>query len=148
VFGFEGLGRVELTEARAGDIVAITGIPDIQIGETIANAEAAGALPVIAIEEPALKMTFRINDSPFAGREGQFVTSRQLRDRLYREVETNVALKVEDGESADQFNERPRRAPPRHPRQTMRRETTFAVTRPKSSSTMVRTARKNLRAPQ
>ncbi|MBK6662222.1 MAG: translational GTPase TypA [Thermoflexaceae bacterium] len=103
VFGFEGLGRVELTEARAGDIVAITGIPDIQIGETIANAEAAGALRVIASEEPALKMTFRINDSPFAGREGQFVTSRQLRDRLYREVETNVALRVEDGDTADAF---------------------------------------------
>ena len=103
VFGFQGLGRVDLTEARAGDIVALTGIADVQIGETIANSEVTVPLPVIAIEEPAMKMTFRVNDSPFAGREGQFVTSRQIRERLFREVETNVALRVEDGDSADQF---------------------------------------------
>jgi GTP-binding protein len=88
VFGFQGLSRTELTEGRAGDIIAITGIPDILIGETIASPEAAEPLPPITIEEPAMKMTFRINDSPFAGREGQFVTSRHLRERLYREVET------------------------------------------------------------
>ncbi|MGK2965722.1 MAG: translational GTPase TypA [Tepidiformaceae bacterium] len=103
LFGFEGLGRVELTEARAGDIVAITGISDILIGETLAAPEVTEPLPVIAIEEPAMKMTFRVNDSPFAGREGQFVTSRQIRERLYREVETNVALRVEDGDSAEAF---------------------------------------------
>ncbi|HML97022.1 MAG TPA: translational GTPase TypA [Tepidiformaceae bacterium] len=103
IFGFEGLGRVELQEARAGDIVAITGVSDILIGETIAHPDATEPLPVITIEEPAMKMTFRVNDSPFAGREGQFVTSRQLRERLFREVETNVALRVEDGETADQF---------------------------------------------
>ncbi|MCC7365086.1 MAG: translational GTPase TypA [Dehalococcoidia bacterium] len=103
VFGFQGLGRGELAEATAGDIVAITGIPDILIGETLASAEAVGPLPPIAIEEPAMKMTFKVNDSPFAGREGQFVTSRQLRERLYREIETNVALRVEDGASADEF---------------------------------------------
>ncbi len=103
VFGFQGLGKNEVTEGRAGDIIALTGIPDILIGETIANAEAAEQLPPITIEEPAMKMTFRINDSPFAGKEGQFVTSRHLRERLYREVETNVALRVEDGESADAF---------------------------------------------
>ncbi len=103
LFGFEGLGRVELQEARAGDIVALTGINDILIGETIASPIVTEPLPVITIEEPAMKMTFRVNDSPFAGREGQFVTSRQLRERLFREVETNVALRVEDGESADQF---------------------------------------------
>jgi GTP-binding protein len=103
LFGFEGLGRVELQEARAGDIVALTGISDILIGETIASPLVTEPLPVITIEEPAMKMTFRVNDSPFAGREGQFVTSRQLRERLFREVETNVALRVEDGESADQF---------------------------------------------
>jgi GTP-binding protein len=103
LFGFEGLGRVELQEARAGDIIALTGISDILIGETIASPIVTEPLPVITIEEPAMKMTFRVNDSPFAGREGQFVTSRQLRERLFREVETNVALRVEDGESADQF---------------------------------------------
>jgi GTP-binding protein len=103
LFGFEGLGRVELTEARAGDIIAITGIPEVLIGETLAHPSVTTPLPVIAIEEPAMKMTFRVNDSPFAGREGQFVTSRQLRERLFREVETNVALRVEEGESADQF---------------------------------------------
>ncbi len=103
LFGFEGLGRIELEEARAGDIIAITGVPDIQIGETIAEVGVTEGLPAIAIELPALKMTFRVNDSPFAGREGQYVTSRQLRERLYREVETNVALRVEDGETADAF---------------------------------------------
>jgi GTP-binding protein len=103
VFGFQGLGRAELGEGRAGDIVAITGIPDILIGETLANAAAEGQLPPIAIEEPAMQMTFKVNDSPFAGREGQFVTSRQIRERLFREVETNVALRVEDGASADAF---------------------------------------------
>ncbi|MEO9255539.1 MAG: translational GTPase TypA [Tepidiformaceae bacterium] len=103
VFGFQGLGKVELQEARAGDIVAITGISDILIGETLAAPGVVEQLPVITIEEPAMKMTFRVNDSPFAGREGQYVTSRQLRERLFREVETNVALRVEDGESADAF---------------------------------------------
>ena len=103
VFGFRGLDRVELTEARAGDVVALTGVPDISIGETLANVEASGPLPVITVEEPSVKMTFRVNDSPFAGREGQFVTSRQLRERLYREVETNIALRVEDGDTADSF---------------------------------------------
>ena len=103
LFGFEGMGRVELASATAGDIVAITGIADILIGETLANPEVTVQLPVITIEEPAMQMTFRVNDSPFAGREGKFVTSRQLRERLFREVETNVALRVEDGESAEQF---------------------------------------------
>jgi len=103
VFGFQGLGRVELAEARAGDVVAITGIADILIGETLAHPDVTEPLPVITIEEPAMKMTFRVNDSPFAGREGQFVTSRQLRERLFREVETNVALRVVDGDSADAF---------------------------------------------
>ncbi|MCC6959916.1 MAG: translational GTPase TypA [Dehalococcoidia bacterium] len=103
LFGFTGLGRVELQEAAAGDIVALTGIGDVLVGETLAHPSVTEPLPVIAIEEPAMKMTFRVNDSPFAGREGQFVTSRQLRERLFREVETNVALRVEDGDSAEQF---------------------------------------------
>ena len=103
LFGFEGMGRVELPRATAGDIVAITGISDILIGETLASPEVTVPLPVITIEEPAMQMTFRVNDSPFAGREGKFVTSRQIRERLFREVETNVALRVEDGDSAEQF---------------------------------------------
>jgi GTP-binding protein len=103
VFGFDGLGRTEIDVARAGDIVALTGISDILIGETIADPAVSEPLPVITIEEPAMKMTFRVNDSPFAGREGQFVTSRQLRERLFRELETNVALRVEEGETADAF---------------------------------------------
>jgi GTP-binding protein len=103
LFGLEGLGRMELQEARAGDVVAITGIGDVLIGETLSAIDVAEPLPPILIEEPAMKMTFRVNDSPFAGREGQFVTSRQLRERLFREVETNVALRVEEGDTADQF---------------------------------------------
>ena len=103
LFGFQGLGRIELDEARAGDIVAITGISDILIGETLADPTVTVQLPPIAIEEPAMKMTFRVNDSPFAGREGQFVTSRQLRERLFREMETNIALRIEEGETADAF---------------------------------------------
>jgi GTP-binding protein len=103
VFSFDGLGRTEVESASAGDIVALTGISDILIGETIAAPDVTDPLPVITIEEPAMKMTFRVNDSPFAGREGQFVTSRQLRERLFRELETNVALRVEEGETADAF---------------------------------------------
>ncbi len=103
VFGFRGLDRVELEAAEAGDIVAVTGIPDVLIGETLAAPEVTEPLPAIALEPPAVKVTFRVNDSPFAGREGQFVTSRQLRERLLREVETNIALRVEEGDSPDQF---------------------------------------------
>jgi GTP-binding protein len=103
VFGFRGLDRIELDEAVAGDIVAVTGVPDVLIGETLADPAVTEPLPSIALEPPAVKMTFRVNDSPFAGREGQYVTSRQLRERLFREVETNIALRVEDGESAEQF---------------------------------------------
>ena len=103
VFTYQGLGRLEVDEAAAGDIVAITGIAEANIGETIADAEQPEALPTIAIEEPTLKMTFSVSSSPFAGREGKFCTSRQIRARLYRELETNVSLRVEDGASADEF---------------------------------------------
>src|SRR6185437_10450842 len=103
VFTYQGLGRLEVEEAAAGDIVAVTGIADANIGETIADAEEPAALPTIAIEEPTLKMTFSVSSSPFAGREGKFCTSRQIRARLYRELETNVSLRVEDGGSADEF---------------------------------------------
>ena len=88
--------KLKSAEAVAGEIVAIAGIPDIMIGETIADVNNPVALPLIEIEEPTVKMTFSINTSPFAGREGQFTTSRQIRERLYKELENDVALKVED----------------------------------------------------
>jgi GTP-binding protein len=94
---FVGLGRMETTEAEAGDVVAIAGIPDLGIGETIASVENPQALPILTIDEPTVKMTFAVNDSPFAGKEGDFTTSRQIRERLFKEVEHDVALKVEDG---------------------------------------------------
>ncbi|MBI2646693.1 MAG: translational GTPase TypA [Deltaproteobacteria bacterium] len=93
---FQGLERVDVSEASAGDIVAIAGIPDIMIGETIADVEAPVALPLLGIEEPTIRMTFSVNSSPFAGQEGEFKTSRQIRERLYRELEKDMALRVQD----------------------------------------------------
>jgi GTP-binding protein len=93
---FLGLGRVEVAEVKAGDICAIAGIPDITIGETISDAENPEALPLINIEEPTVKMTFMVNTSPFAGKEGEFSTTRQLRERLFKELETDVSLRVEE----------------------------------------------------
>ncbi|HKV58680.1 MAG TPA: translational GTPase TypA, partial [Ktedonobacteraceae bacterium] len=103
VFTYKGLQRVEVQEALAGDIVALTGIANANIGETIADIDTPEALPTIAITEPTLKMTFGVNSSPFAGREGKYPTSRQLRARLYRELETNVSLRVVDGNTPDEF---------------------------------------------
>jgi GTP-binding protein len=103
LFGFQGLKRVEIPEAGAGDIVAIAGIKEINIGETLADPANPEALPVLTIDEPTLQMTFLVNNSPFAGREGKWVTSRKLRDRLYKELETDVALRVEDTDSPDAF---------------------------------------------
>ncbi len=103
VFTFDGLSRREVPEARAGEIVAITGMDDFNISDTLADPDAPEALPNIAIEEPTLKMTFGVNTSPFAGREGKWSTSRQIRARLYRELETNVSLRVANGVSADEF---------------------------------------------
>ncbi len=97
VMTFQGLERVETPEASAGDLVAISGIPGVTIGETIADVANPVALPVLAIDEPTVKMTFSVNDSPFAGKEGQFTTSRQIRERLMKELETDMALHVEDG---------------------------------------------------
>ncbi len=96
LMNFSGLERIEIQEAQAGDIVALSGISDITIGETISDPNIPKALDVIAIEEPTIKMTFKINDSPFAGREGQFKTSREIRARLFKELETDVALRVEE----------------------------------------------------
>jgi GTP-binding protein TypA/BipA len=103
LFGFQGLKRIEIEEAGAGDIVAIAGIKDINIGETIADPARPEALPVLKIDEPTLQMTFLVNNSPFAGREGKWVTSRKLRERLFKELETDVALRVEETDSPDAF---------------------------------------------
>lgn len=103
LFGFKDLGRVEIESAKAGDIVGIAGFSDIQIGETICDPTNPKALPLIKVDEPTLQMNFSVNDSPFAGQEGKFVTSRQLRKRLYNELEKNVSLRVEDTESTDCF---------------------------------------------
>ncbi|MBA9085206.1 GTP-binding protein [Fontibacillus solani] len=103
LFGFQGLRRVEIEEAGAGDIVAIAGIKDINIGETIADPNQPEALPVLKIDEPTLQMTFLVNNSPFAGREGKWVTSRKLRERLFKELETDVSLRVDETDSPDAF---------------------------------------------
>ena len=103
VLAYKGLQRVEVPEALAGDIVALTGIADANIGETIADYEHPEALPLIEISEPTLKMTFGVNTSPLSGRDGKYSTSRQLRARLYRELETNVSLRVVDGNTPDEF---------------------------------------------
>ncbi len=103
LMGFKGLARVEMAEASAGNIVAVAGFADANIGETITCPSEPQALPLIKVDEPTLQMTFSVNNSPFAGQEGDYVTSRQIRDRLMRELETNVALRVEDGDSAEKF---------------------------------------------
>lgn len=103
VYTYEGLNRVETAEAEMGEIVAVTGLGDASIGDTIADAENPEALPGIRVDEPTLSVTFGVNTSPFAGKEGQFVTSRHIRDRLFKEAETNVALRVEETDSADVF---------------------------------------------
>ncbi|MGI5826074.1 MAG: translational GTPase TypA [Patescibacteria group bacterium] len=96
IMTFEGLGRIEAREVSAGDIVAIAGIPEITIGETIADLNNSQALPLLSIEEPTVVMNFNVNTSPWAGREGQFTTSRQVGERLHKELQTDVALRVED----------------------------------------------------
>ncbi|NLL80855.1 MAG: translational GTPase TypA [Tissierellia bacterium] len=103
LYEFEGLNRVEVDEAKIGSIIAITGIDDIQIGDTICPIDRPEPLPFVKISEPTLAMTFSVNNSPFAGREGKFVTSRQIRNRLYRELQTDVSLRVEDTDSTDSF---------------------------------------------
>ncbi|HWP94489.1 MAG TPA: translational GTPase TypA [Gammaproteobacteria bacterium] len=103
VLGFMGLEKFEVPEAQAGDIVAITGIDDLGISETVCDVKAPEALPRLEVDEPTMSMTFEVNKSPFAGREGKYVTSRQIAERLERELKTNVALRVEPGLGADQF---------------------------------------------
>jgi GTP-binding protein len=103
VLTFKGLARESVPDAVAGDIVAVTGIEDVHIGNTICDVEHPDALPPIAVDEPTLVMSFQVNTSPLAGKEGKFVTSRQIRERLMRELESNVALRVEDTDNADVF---------------------------------------------
>ncbi len=103
LFEFSGLKRKETESARFGDIVAIAGLPDVNIGETICDAECIEPLPFVKIDEPTVSMNFIVNNSPFAGREGKYVTSRNLRERLWREMETNLSLKVEETDSTDSF---------------------------------------------
>ena len=103
IFMFEGLKRIEVDEASFGDIIQVAGIDKLNIGETACDREHIEPLPFVKIDEPTLSMNFMVNNSPFAGREGKFVTSRNLRDRLFKEVETNVSLRVEETDSADTF---------------------------------------------
>ncbi|HEX5521022.1 MAG TPA: translational GTPase TypA [Longimicrobiaceae bacterium] len=103
LFGFDGLSRVEIERASAGDVVALAGLADVEIGATIADPATPEALAGIRVEEPTVSVDFLVNTSPFAGREGKYVTSRQIRDRLMRELESNVALKVEDTDTPDAF---------------------------------------------
>ncbi|MDZ4216973.1 MAG: translational GTPase TypA, partial [Candidatus Gracilibacteria bacterium] len=101
LFSFEGMERVEVDQVEAGDIVVLAGLPDIYVGETIATGESIEPLPAIRVDPPALAIEFMVNDSPFAGREGKFVTSRHIRDRLMKELETNVGLKIEFDHNGD-----------------------------------------------
>ncbi len=103
LYQFEGLKRVEAETAQLGDIVAVSGITDLNIGETACSPDCVEPLPFVKIDEPTVSMMFMVNNSPFAGREGKYVTSRNIRDRLFKEVETNVAMRVEETDSADTF---------------------------------------------
>ena len=103
MFGFKGIERVEIDEANAGDIVAITGVDPLFISDTICDREAVEALPALTVDEPTVTMTFQVNTSPFAGQEGKYLTSRQIRDRLQKELLHNVALRVEDTPNPDKF---------------------------------------------
>ena len=104
LFVFEGLGRTEVDTVRSGDLCAIIGLDDFEIGDTLADLENPEALPRISVDEPTMSMLFTINNSPFFGKEGKFVTSRHLRDRLFKETEKNLALRVETTDSEDKFN--------------------------------------------
>ena len=103
LFTYQGLKRVEVEEAGAGDIVALSGVADINIGDTICDLNNPEKIPFVDIDEPTVSMTFSVNNGPFAGKEGQFITSRHIRDRLFKELERNVSLRVKETESADSF---------------------------------------------
>lgn len=103
LFGFLGLERVEVNKAQAGEIICFNGIEKLGISDTICHPDGVESLPTLTVDQPTISMTFQVNNSPFAGKEGKFVTSRQLRDRLYRELEHNVALRVDEGDDPDKF---------------------------------------------
>jgi len=103
VLGFRGLERIETSEANAGDIIAVTGVENLRISDTLCDREALEALPPLTVDEPTISMTFRVNNSPFAGLEGKYLTSRQLRERLLREASHNVALRIEETADAEKF---------------------------------------------
>ncbi|SDW64820.1 GTP-binding protein [Tepidimicrobium xylanilyticum] len=103
IYEFEGLNRKEVKESKAGSIIAVTGVEGIHIGDTICDVDAPEPLPFVKISEPTIAMTFSVNDSPFAGKEGKYMTSRQLRNRLFKEMQTDVSLKVEETSSTDAF---------------------------------------------
>ncbi len=103
IFGFFGLNRIEVDEAKAGDIVAISGLPDISVGETVCNVGLEEALPLLRIDEPTLQMTFGVNTSPFCGKEGKILTASKIKERLKKETERDVSLKVEAGPDSESF---------------------------------------------
>lgn len=103
IMGYLGLERVDVDSARAGDIICVTGIDELNISDTLCDADAVEALPALSVDEPTVSMTFQVNDSPFAGQDGKFVTSRNIKDRLDRELIHNVALRVEEGDSPEKF---------------------------------------------
>ena len=116
LYEFDGLNKVEVKEATIGSIVAISGIADISIGDTLCSPENPTAIPFQKISEPTIAMQFIVNDSPFAGQEGKYVTSRHLRDRLFRELNTDVSLRVEEMDSTGQLQSiRPWRTPSLRP---------------------------------
>ncbi|MBR6778769.1 MAG: translational GTPase TypA [Clostridia bacterium] len=108
IFNFNGLKREAIEEGTAGDIICIAGIPDITIGDTASETDEMQAIPFVKISDPSVEMTFMVNDSPFAGKEGKYVTSRHIKDRLYKEAIKDLSLQVSDGETADQFKVRGR----------------------------------------
>ena len=101
LFGYMGLKRQEIEEAKAGDLVAVSGMEDINVGETVCPVEHQDALPLLRIDEPTLQMTFLVNNSPFAGREGKYITSRKIEERLRSQLETDVSLRVDNTDSPD-----------------------------------------------
>lgn len=103
LYEFEGLDKVDVKNAQVGSIVAISGISDLSIGDTICDVDGAEAIPFQKISEPTISMQFMVNDSPLAGQEGKYVTSRHIRDRLFRELNTDVSLRVEESENQDSY---------------------------------------------
>ena len=103
ILGFKGLERIEIPDAQAGDIIAFTGIDDLKISDTLCSPEHVEALPPLSVDEPTISMTFQVNNSPFAGKDGKYITTRQIKERLEKELIHNVALRVDQGNDPDKF---------------------------------------------